>query len=55
MALNGCGCVMTNNTPSKKSDFRLPFRAARPNGLKMKNSAAPAVKRKAEEGWGKKK
>ena len=22
MALNGCGCVMTNNTPSKKSDFR---------------------------------
>jgi hypothetical protein len=36
--------------------FEVTYRSGRsPDWLKMKNSAAPAVKREAEEEWGNKK
>jgi bifunctional non-homologous end joining protein LigD len=47
-----CSCVQDGTRRSKRKDS--PYRSGRsPHWLKMKNRAAPAVKREAEEDWGK--
>jgi hypothetical protein len=45
---------MTHLHPTHRGAERSPYRSGRsPDWLKMKNPNAPAVKREAEEDWGK--
>src|SRR5262245_37072621 len=55
-ATTGITALLTiGNTAARQQAAGLTFPAAPPDRLKMKNSDAPAVRREAEEEWGKEK
>src|SRR5262249_43639073 len=55
-ATTGITALLTiGNTAARQQAAGLTFPAAPPDWLKMKNSDAPAVRREAEEEWGKEK